>query len=91
MYADFITHCILPRFFPHTDKAPHTHCAHWSNLFSEVELFFSCSCVFTRFFLKLKILLRNIDFDTKILKKYLVKAQPDKTKNAPSENIFTPL
>ena len=52
--------------------------------------FFMYCCVFTSFF-ELEILLRNIDFDTKILKKYLVKAQLDKTKNAPSENIITPL
>ena len=39
MYADFITHCILPRFFPHTDKAPHTHSAQWGEIISG-ETFF---------------------------------------------------
>ena len=53
--------------------------------------FFLGTAAFSRVFFKLKILKRNIDFDIKILKKYLVKAQLDKAKNAPSKNTFTPL
>ena len=74
-----------------TEKVAHHNKYHNEIVMKEYLSFFLCTAAFSRVFLKLKIVKRNIDFDIKILKKYLVKAQLDKAKNAPSENIFTPL